>query len=127
MEDFFNPPQRAGAAISPDGTRIAYLAPWQNRLNIWVQGVDGTDEPRCVTADEDRSVYIFSWTQDSRWLLYMQDEGGNERWHVYRVDPDDPDAPPRISRRFREHGPRSSCSRAAQARPSFSTTPATPN
>ncbi|BBZ31907.1 S9 family peptidase [Mycolicibacterium confluentis] len=93
VEDFFNPPQRAGAAISPDGTRIAYLAPWQNRLNIWVQGVDGTDEPRCVTADEDRSVYIFSWTQDSRWLLYMQDEGGNERWHVYRVDPDDPDAP----------------------------------
>ncbi len=93
VEDFFNPPQRAGAAISPDGTRIAYLAPWQNRLNIWVQGVDGTDEPRCVTADEDRSVYIFSWTQDSRWLLYMQDEGGNEHWHVYRVDPDDPDAP----------------------------------
>lgn len=87
VEDFFSPPERAGAQISPDGTRIAYLAPWRNRLNIWVRDVDGETEPRCVTADETRSVYIFSWTHDSRWLLYMQDNGGDEHWHVYRVDP----------------------------------------
>ncbi|OJZ63188.1 S9 family peptidase [Mycolicibacterium diernhoferi] len=91
VEDFFNPPERAGAQISPDGTRIAYLAPWRNRLNIWVQDLAGDAEPRCVTADETRSVHIFSWTHDSRWLLYMQDNGGDEHWHVYRVDPDDPD------------------------------------
>ncbi|WP_395310112.1 S9 family peptidase [Mycobacterium sp. AMU20-3851] len=91
VEDFFNPPERAGARISPDGTRIAYLAPWRDRLNIWVQDVAGDTEPRCVTADETRSVHIFSWTHDSRWLLYMQDNGGDEHWHVYRVDPDDPD------------------------------------
>lgn len=98
VEDFFSPPERAGATISPDGTRIAYLAPWQNRLNVWVQDVNsegqgGDDEPRCVTADETRSVYIYSWTHDSRWLLYMQDSGGDEHWHVYRVDPDAPETP----------------------------------
>jgi len=95
VEEFFDPPERAGAAISPDGTRIAYLAPWRNRLNIWVQDLDspdGKNEPRCVTADETRSVYIFSWTHDSRRLLYMQDSGGDEHYHVYRVDLDDPDA-----------------------------------
>lgn len=93
VEEFFSPPERAGAAISPDGTRIAYLAPWRNRLNIWVQDLDAPDsEPRCVTADETRSVYIFSWTHDSRRLLYMQDNGGDEHYHVYRVDLDDPDA-----------------------------------
>jgi len=90
VEDFFSPPERAGATISPDGTRIAYLAPWRNRLNVWVQDVEGTEEPRCVTADETRSVYIYSWTHDSRWLLYLQDNGGDEHWHVHRVDPDDP-------------------------------------
>jgi len=68
VEDFFSPPERAGATISPDGTRIAYLAPWRNRLNVWVQDVEGTGEPRCVTADETRSVYIYSWTHDSRWV-----------------------------------------------------------
>lgn len=30
VEDFFRPPVRAGATISPDGTRMAYLAPWRN-------------------------------------------------------------------------------------------------
>ena len=44
VEQFFNPPERAGATISPDGTRIAYLAPWRNRLNIWVQDLDGALE-----------------------------------------------------------------------------------
>ncbi|ULN46611.1 S9 family peptidase [Mycolicibacterium goodii] len=89
VEDFFSPPVRAAAKISPDGTRIAYLAPWQNRLNIWVENVDGT-ERRCVTADGDRSVHIYEWSADSRWLLYLQDNGGDENWHVYRADPDAP-------------------------------------
>ena len=91
VEEFFSPPVRAGATISPDGTRIAYLAPWKNRLNVWVQDVDGNEEPRCVTADETRSVYIYKWTHDSRWLLYLQDNGGDEHWHVYRVNPDAPE------------------------------------
>ena len=38
-------PSARAATISPDGTKIAYLAPWQNRLNVWVQSVDSDDEP----------------------------------------------------------------------------------
>jgi len=91
VEEFFRPPQRAGATISPDGTRIAYLAPWRDRLNIWVQELDAADAPpRCVTVDDTRSVYIYRWTDDSRRLLYLQDNGGDEQFHVYRVDLDDP-------------------------------------
>jgi dipeptidyl aminopeptidase/acylaminoacyl peptidase len=92
VEELFDSPVRAGATISPDGTRLAYLAPWKDRLNIWVQGIEPDAEARCVTADQNRSVYIYQWTDDSRWLLYMQDGDGDEDWHVYRVDPDAPDA-----------------------------------
>lgn len=92
VEELFSPPVQTGATISPDGTRIAYLAPWRNRLNIWIQNLDTDEAPRCVTADETRSVYIYHWTDDPRWMLYMQDNGGDENWHVYRVDLDDPDA-----------------------------------
>ena len=54
VEDFFNPPTRAAATISPDGTKIAFLAPWKDRLNVWVQGLESeADEPRCVTADDN--------------------------------------------------------------------------
>jgi dipeptidyl aminopeptidase/acylaminoacyl peptidase len=93
VDDFFKPPTRAMATISPDGTRIAYLAPWKNRLNVWVGSPDSDDDGRCVTADETRSVLSYQWTDDPRWLLYTQDSGGDENWHVYRVDLDDPSAP----------------------------------
>ena len=93
VEDLFSSPVRAGATISPDGTKIAYLAPFKNRLNVWVQGVDSDEEPRCVTADDNRSVLSYQWTDDPRWLLYIQDGNGDENWHVYRVDLENPDAP----------------------------------
>ncbi|MBY0288636.1 MAG: S9 family peptidase [Mycobacteriaceae bacterium] len=96
VEDLFKPPVRAGAAISPDGTRVAYLAPWQDRLNIWVASLDGTEfgaDARRITADETRSILHFSWTDDPRWLLYLQDTGGDENWHIFRVDLNNPDTP----------------------------------
>ncbi|KRE27169.1 peptidase [Mycobacterium sp. Soil538] len=93
-EDFFNPPSRAAAAISPDGTMLAFLAPWKNRLNVWVQSLDSdAAEPRCVTADDRRSVVHYEWTDDPRWLIYLQDADGDENWHIHRVDLEDPEAP----------------------------------
>ncbi|MGH3637988.1 MAG: S9 family peptidase, partial [Mycobacterium sp.] len=84
VDDLFKSPTRAAATISPDGTRIAYLAPWRNRLNVWVHSVDDDGDARCVTADETRSVLSYHWTDDPRWLLYTQDDNGDENWHIYR-------------------------------------------
>lgn len=88
---FFEDPVATGASISPDGKRIAYLAPEQNRLNVWVRGVDSMDAV-CVTHDHNRGVHSYHWTDDPRWLLYTQDRDGDENWHLYRVDLADPDA-----------------------------------
>jgi dipeptidyl aminopeptidase/acylaminoacyl peptidase len=93
VEDLFSSPVKAGASISPDGTKIAYLAPWKDRLNIWVRSVDREDDARCVTADSTRSVFSYEWTDDPRWLLYTQDTDGDENWHVYRIDLENPDDP----------------------------------
>ncbi|MEV7551162.1 S9 family peptidase [Amycolatopsis sp. NPDC089917] len=92
VEEFFAPARRNRATISPDGTRIAYLAPWKDRMNIWVRGV-GEDDARCVTADDRRGVSDYEWTADGRWLLYPQDSDGDENWHLFRVDLEDADAP----------------------------------
>ncbi|MFI6347403.1 alpha/beta fold hydrolase [Streptomyces sp. NPDC050560] len=92
VEHFLDAPVRTAASISPDGSRIAYLAPWRNRLNVWVESVEPGGDARPVTADADRSVQIYHWTDDPRWLLYEQDGEGDENWHVHRVDLDDPDA-----------------------------------
>ncbi|MBP2471547.1 hypothetical protein JOF53_000419 [Crossiella equi] len=48
VERFFAPPQRSGATISPDGTRLAHLAPWRNRLNIRVADIATPEQARRV-------------------------------------------------------------------------------
>src|SRR3954469_8803012 len=92
VEAFFSDPVRTGATISPDGTRIAYVAPENNRLNVWIEPVDG-GEAVCVTHDHNRGVRSYRWTSDPRWLLYVQDDDGDECWHVFRVDLANPDQP----------------------------------
>jgi hypothetical protein len=37
MEDFFRNPEKTDFKISPDGQYLAYLAPWERRLNVHVQ------------------------------------------------------------------------------------------
>lgn len=91
VEDFFGPPTRAKATLSPDGKKLAYLALWKNRMNVWIESVDAPGDARCVTT-EDRGVVSYHWTRDPRWLLYSRDQGGDENLHVYRVDLEDPDA-----------------------------------
>ncbi|WP_345496220.1 S9 family peptidase [Nocardia callitridis] len=91
IEEFFADPKFANPSISPDGTRIAYLAPHRGRRNVWVRGIDQThDDAVPVTADTRRGITTYHWTDDPRWLLYLQDTDGNEDWHLYRVDLDDP-------------------------------------
>ncbi|MCD2188414.1 alpha/beta hydrolase family protein [Actinomycetospora soli] len=92
VEDLVSPPERAGATLAPDGERIAFLAPWKERLNVWVAPVDDLDAARCVTADETRSIHQYRWIDD-RWIVYAQDTGGDEHFHVHRVDLSDPEAP----------------------------------
>ncbi|GAA1197277.1 S9 family peptidase [Pseudonocardia alaniniphila] len=94
VEQFFADPEFAVPSISPDGTRIAYLAPKYGRRNVWVRGVDQEHEDAvCVTHDARRGITTYYWTDDPRWLLYLQDTDGNEDWHLYRVDLAAPDEP----------------------------------
>lgn len=90
-EELFRAPERASASLSPDGTTLAYLAPWRNRKNVWIESVDEPGDARRVTTEE-QGVQSYFWTHDQRWLLYTRDEGGDESWHLYRVDLADPDA-----------------------------------
>jgi len=86
----FGNPERTSPRISPDGSRLAWIAPRDGVLNVWVApiGPDGTDwaAARAVTEDTDRGIRVFSWARDGRHLLYLQDAGGDENWRLYDVD-----------------------------------------
>lgn len=82
----FGNPDRAAPQISPDGTRIAFLAPCGGVLNVWVGPADNPDAARPVTSDRVRGIRIFSWAQNNDHILFMQDKGGDENFHVFAVD-----------------------------------------
>jgi dipeptidyl aminopeptidase/acylaminoacyl peptidase len=83
----FGNPERTSPRISPDGTRLAWIAPAGGVLNVWVAGVgDGAEGGRVVTDDRERGIRAYTWAHDGRHLLYIQDAGGDENWHLHAVD-----------------------------------------
>jgi len=84
-EILFGNPERIAPCISPDGQRLAWIAPHEGVLNVWIGGTDLSDA-RVVTADRDRGIRTVAWAHDGRHLLYIQDEGGDENWRLHAVD-----------------------------------------
>ncbi|HEX3714248.1 MAG TPA: S9 family peptidase [Trebonia sp.] len=87
----FGNPERTSPQISPDGGSLAWIAPRDGVLNLWVApvgdtGVDWT-AARPVTEDTDRGIRSFAWAKDGKHVLYVQDAGGDENWRLYDVDP----------------------------------------
>ncbi len=86
---FFGNPEISGGQLSPDGRYVSFLRPLDDVVNIWVKGIDEPFEAaRPVTADSARPVTQYFWSEDSERILYAQDKGGDENYHVYAVDPD---------------------------------------
>jgi dipeptidyl aminopeptidase/acylaminoacyl peptidase len=82
----FGNPERASPKLSPDGQRLAWVAPdKQNVLQVWVKTV-GKDDDKMVTADKKRGIRQYFWAEDNKTLLYQQDNDGDENFHVYGVD-----------------------------------------
>ena len=95
-EVLFGNPERVSPQISPDGTRLAWIAPRDGVLNVWMapiatgdgaagSGVDW-DAAQVMTDDTDRGIRAFAWARNGRHLLYIQDTGGDENWRLYDVD-----------------------------------------
>jgi hypothetical protein len=85
-EILFGNPERTSPALSPDGKRLAWLAPDTNNvLQVWVKTV-GKDDDKIVTADKKRGIRQHLWAKNNRTLLYLQDSDGDENFHVYGVD-----------------------------------------
>src|SRR6185369_13940745 len=80
----FGNPDKANPKISPDGRMIAYLAPEEGVLNVWIRTVGGNDD-RAVTHDRVRGIQSYFWQPGSAHILYLQDVGGNENYRIYQT------------------------------------------
>ncbi len=82
LEDFFRNPEKTNFQLSPDGQQIAYLKPYKNRLNIFVQDVRGKNV-RQLTNLTDRNVGFYCWANNSS-LLFSPDSRSGA--FLYSVD-----------------------------------------
>jgi dipeptidyl aminopeptidase/acylaminoacyl peptidase len=87
----FGNPERALLKISPDGQYLAWLAPLDGVLNLWVAPRQRSDEARPVSRDAARGIRMYEWCQDSLHLAYMVDATGAEDLHVFVTTVEDQD------------------------------------
>jgi dipeptidyl aminopeptidase/acylaminoacyl peptidase len=85
-ELLFGNPERAAVTISPDGSKLAWRAPLDGVMNVWVAPAGDLAAAKPVTRDASRGIRVYFWAFDSQHVLYLQDRGGDENWRVYAVD-----------------------------------------
>ncbi len=91
LEDFFRNSEHTGYQLSPDGQYISYLAPYADRLNVFVRRVDQDDDHALrLTSETERSVAGYMWADNER-LLFMKDTAGDENYQLYGVRRDGTD------------------------------------
>ena len=84
LEDFFKNPERTSYQISPDGSHYSYLAPYENRRNIFVENIE-TGETKRITSQTDRDIAGYFWANNEQ-LIFMRDDGGDEFWYLVATD-----------------------------------------
>ena len=82
-----------GYRVSPDGTRLGWIASHGGRSTVHVHTL-GANDVRPIDTHSRRTIYWFTWARDSRHVLYLQDENGDENYHVYLASIERPDDPP---------------------------------
>jgi dipeptidyl aminopeptidase/acylaminoacyl peptidase len=84
LRDFFRNPERASFEISPDGSMLSFMQPYQNRMNVFVQPRAG-GEPVRLTSETERDVAGYFW-KGSRRIVYLKDFKGDENFHLMASD-----------------------------------------
>lgn len=82
----FGNPTYAMPTISPDGRWLAFLAPEEGVLNVWVGPVDAPDQAKAVTHDRGQGIRVYGFTHDDKHLYYLQDADGDENWRLHLLD-----------------------------------------
>ena len=82
----FGNPEKTQGRLSPDGKYISFIAPRDGVLNVWLAERGKLDAAKPITNDQKRGIRQHFWAYDNKHVLFIQDEGGDENFHLYAVD-----------------------------------------
>ena len=79
---------RSNPRLSPDGSHLAWIAPLDGVLNIWVAPTLAIGQGQPVTRMKGRPAAWFDWSADGRHVMFLKDETGDENYNFFVVDPE---------------------------------------
>ena len=82
----FGNPTHGRPRITPDGQQLAFLAPADGVLNVWVGPLDAPERARPVTASRGRGIHSYAWAYTNAHILFSTDRDGDEDWRLHVVD-----------------------------------------
>lgn len=88
-EIFFGNPEISGGQLSPDGKWISFMKEYNGIMNIWVKKFDEAFAKAKPLTNNERPLGGYFWTYDSKYILYVKDNKGDENYHVFAVNPTD--------------------------------------
>lgn len=83
----FDNPTFFDAKLSPDGRLLSWLAPVDGVLNVWVSPADSIAAGQPVTRTKGRPITWQGWSPGGRYIMFLNDENGDENLHLFVVDP----------------------------------------
>ncbi|WP_279350598.1 S9 family peptidase [Erythrobacter litoralis] len=85
--ELFGNPVASQGRISPDGEWVSWIAPDEGVMNVWVAPASDPANGKVVTDDRHRGISNHFWSTDSRYVMFVKDNDGDENFHVYATDP----------------------------------------
>lgn len=72
LEAFFKNPTKTSFQLSPDGNYISFLQPYKNRMNVYVQSIDGSNVTR-VSSETNYNISFHVWANNNE-IVYQKDD-----------------------------------------------------
>ena len=84
---FFGNPVIARGKLSPNGQYVTFMKEYNGVMNVWVKGFDESFDKARLLTDSESPIRGYFWTDDSKYVLFVNDKGGDENFNVYAVNP----------------------------------------
>lgn len=86
-ELFFGNPEISGSQLSPDGKHVTFLKEYDGIMNIWIKKTEEPFEKAIPLTNQKRPMYGYFWTDDSKYVLFVKDNDGDENINIFAIDP----------------------------------------
>ena len=84
---FFGNPEISSGQLSPDGNYVTFMREHEGIMNLWVKPFDATFSQATLLTKSPSPILGYFWSQDSKYVLYVNDTGGDENFNVFAVSP----------------------------------------